>query len=81
MTLADKTEKRIVGFTNGLIRIQCHFSGVLLTPSSCASFIHRLASFMVPKVVVAIPGLMSPTRKIDPWYELSFPYQPLSWRQ
>lgn len=68
MTLADETRKRIVGFRNGLTRIQLHFSGVLLTQPSCAGFIHRLASFMVPKVVVAIPGLMSPPRKIDPWY-------------
>lgn len=60
ITLADKTEQRIVGFRNGLIRTQFHFSGVLLTLPSCVGFIHRLASFMVPKVVIAIPGFMSP---------------------
>lgn len=73
--MTDKTGKRIIGFRNGLIRTQLHFSGVLLTLPSCVGFIPRLASFMVPKAVVAIPGLVSPPRKRAPWYKLSFPYQ------
>ena len=78
VTLAHKTEKRIIGFRNGLIRTELYFSGILLALPSYIGFIHRLASFMmimVPKVVVTIPGLTSPPGKTAQWYEPSFPYQ------
>lgn len=50
---------RELGFRNGLIKTQLHFSVILLALSACVGIILRLASFMVLEVVVAIP-LTSP---------------------
>ena len=69
--MADKTGKRIIGFRNGLIRTQLHFSGVLLTLPSCVGFIPRW--FLPKETKMALtawpaPALrnLSPKRMLSP---------------